>query len=262
MCQLLGISSRAPIRLRVSWERFARHGSQEGGNPDGWGVAYAAGGDVCVLKEPAPAADSRLVAFLGRNGPPATTVVSHVRRATLGAGGMCNTQPFGRALGGRNHVFAHNGHVTGIEPPASPWLRPVGTTDSEVLFSILLHRLEPLWRGATEPSLAARTEVIAGFAEEMRSRGALNFLYFDGRTLFAHAHRRTIRGAGISTEPGLFLLRCVHHSGDAQDDPCAALQCMGSDTTRAVVATRPLSERGWEPLPGGTLLRLQDGDVV
>jgi len=248
--------------MSFSWERFALRGSVEGGNPDGWGVAYMEGTDARVLREPHPAANSDLVAFLGHHGPDATTVISHVRRATAGAKGLENTQPFARVLGGRTHVFAHNGHVGELPVPSEPWLRPVGSTDSELLFGVLLRRLEPLWRGTSAPSLDARSEVVARFAEEMRALGALNFLYADGLTLFAHGHRRTIEGDGISDEPGLYLL--LQPRGEPCDDvtPCRGLGCEGERTDRAFVATVPLDDQTWKPLGAGELLRLQDGVAV
>jgi glutamine amidotransferase len=246
--------------MSLSWERFAMRGSDAGGNPDGWGVAYADGCEVQLMREPSPAVDSELVALLGRAGPEATTVISHVRKATTGDRTLSNTQPFTRVLAGRTHVFAHNGHVTGFEAPADPWLQPIGATDSERLFAVLLDRLLPLWSDGA-PSLDARTEVVAGFADEMRPRGALNFLYYDGTTLFAHGHRRTIPGDGISSDPGLYLLRCPQPD-PGEEDPCHGLHCVSDDPTRAVVATRPLGDRGWEPLEAGTLIRLEAGRVV
>ncbi len=259
MCQLLGVSARAPVRMSLSWDEFALRGSEQGGNPDGWGVAYADATDVRLVREPCPAVDSELVAFLGRHGPAATTVVSHVRRATAGERTLSNTQPFVRALGGRTHVFAHNGHIAGLQAPRSPWLQPVGGTDSEVLFALLLEQLAPLWSETDAPVLDARTDVIARFAEDMRGRGAANFLYYDGLTLFAHAHRRTLPGADISDDPGLHVLVCPI---EGDDDPCEGLGCLGADTTRTVVATLPLGSRGWRALDAGELLRVQAGRLV
>ena len=258
MCQLFGMSARLPVRVRFRWERFASQGSAAG-NPDGWGVAYG-GGDVQVLREPVPAVDSELVRFLAGHGPLATTVVSHVRRATQGGRVLSNTQPYARVLGGFTHVFAHNGHVLPGAVPENPWLRPVGDTDSEALFCLLLSRLEPLWTHGVPP-LEARCEVISGFACEMRQCGAVNFLYFDGLTLFAHAHRRTVPGEGISTDPGLYLaLR--PGNGPAVPESCVGTDCAGPVPDQALIATVPVDNGTWEPLAEGTLIRLEQGGAV
>ena len=74
--------------------------------------------------------------------------LSHIRRATRGPVSLANTQPFARELGGRTHVFAHNGDLPGIEKiSALPLERdhPVGQTDSEYAFCALLAHMESLW---------------------------------------------------------------------------------------------------------------------
>jgi glutamine amidotransferase len=97
MCQLLGLSSSDPIRLTFDWDSFAMRGSQQGGNPDGWGVAYYEGVDAMLLREPAPAAESSMVQFLSSHAPRSNLVISHVRRAPPMASGNSPT---------RNHFSA------------------------------------------------------------------------------------------------------------------------------------------------------------
>lgn len=257
MCQLLGVSTAKPVRMSFSWQRFAMRGSVQ--NPDGWGVAYAEARDVRILREPSPAEDSPLVSFLSKNGPASTTVISHVRRATGGARDLANTHPFVRVLGGQSHVFAHNGHVSSVEQPRGAWLQPVGNTDSELLFCVLLSRLESLWGTNTSPPLEKRTRIVSEFAAEMRSRGAVNFLYFDGITLFVHGHRKTVPGDGISSDPGLYLLQNPQVMEPLDQVPCAGI---GSGGAQALVATQPLDEQAWRPLANGELLRLEHGELV
>lgn len=262
MCQLLGLSAAEPIQIRFSWKRFALRGSAIAGNPDGWGVAYASGKDVQRLREPAPAADSELVKFLEKSGPPSTAIISHIRRATNGQVDLANTHPFCRALNGQMHVFAHNGHVGELSVPSNPFLQPVGTTDSERMFCVLLHRL--LSASECKPSLlslAQRTAVITEFAEEMRERGAVNFLYFDGKTLFAHGHRKTLPGADLSSEPGLYLLE-QPHIGEEHGQPCEGLSTKGVCVSQCLVATSPLDSQNWRPFSAGELVRMERGAVL
>jgi predicted glutamine amidotransferase len=142
----------------------------------------------------------------------ATTVVGHVRRATQGAPALANSQPFVRELGGRMHVFVHNGDLSGLPAPRpGAAFRPVGDTDSERAFCGLLERLRPAWRAADGiPSLDRRLEIVSRFAARLRELGPANFIYGDGDALFVHAHRRH-QGPGLGIRPpGLHLLcrRC------------------------------------------------------
>lgn len=260
MCQLLGVSASRPLRLSFSWQHFVLRGSEEDGNPDGWGVAYVDGKDAGVVREPAPAAESPLVKFLARSGPASDLVISHVRRATMGARSLANTHPFARRMGGRVHVFAHNGFVPpeGVDQD-SVWLQPVGQTDSEILFCNLLRELAPLWAQSEKPSLAARSDVVAGFAARERGRGAFNFLYWDGLTLFAHGHRKTAPGSKISTDPGLYVLERPPLTDHGL---CRGITGAGDCQAIVLVATKPLDDQNWLPLAHGELLRIEQGSIV
>ena len=260
MCELLGVCVEQPVRLRLGWDEFALHGSHQGGNPDGWGVAYFAGRDALLLREPEPAAASAMVKFLANNAPASRQIISHIRRATLGSRSLENTQPFVRRLAGRAHVFAHNGHVPDVEIPAgNAFLQPLGDTDSERLFLQLLCDVEELWRDGTPP-LADRLTVIESFARRMRERGAVNFLYSDGETLFAHGHRRTLPGEAISGDPGLYMLE---RDADTDDGvPCMGLSCNDGKGLQAIVATVPLDEQVWTPLGHGEIACFEQGRRV
>jgi glutamine amidotransferase len=70
---------------------------------------------VRLYKEPAPASDSTWLAFIQQRRLPSRLIVPHMRHATQGGISLANTQPFVRELGGRMHLFAHNGRLTDIE---------------------------------------------------------------------------------------------------------------------------------------------------
>jgi glutamine amidotransferase len=260
MCQLLGVSASEPIRLRFGWRAFAQKGSVKGGNPDGWGVAYYGQHDALLLRDPNPASASPMVKFLAGSAPPSSQIISHVRRATTGAIRLENTQPFVRYLGGRAHLFAHNGFVSSIDStPGLACLRAVGDTDSERLFMRLLASLAPLWQNTGLPSLDARLAVIDSFATAHRVHGALNFLYCDGENLFAHGHRHTVPGDVISTDPGLYVLEIAHQPEAGPKVPCEGLQCDGIQGPYAVVATMPLDNQRWSPLRAGEIACYERG---
>jgi len=209
MCELFCMASPAPVTFHVSLEPFARHGGLEGPHKDGWGVAWYVDGDVRLLKEPYPAAQSACVRLMRENPVESDLVVSHIRRATIGAVSLKNCQPFVRELGGRMHVFAHNGHLdlAGLrERLPLEGFAPVGDTDSEYAFCGLLERLRRLWRAGSVPRLEDRLDVVGTFAAMARALGPANFVYADGDAVFLHGDRRN-QGDGLGIRPpGLHLL--------------------------------------------------------
>ncbi len=263
MCQLLGLSSSDPIRLTFDWENFVKHGSQHGGNPDGWGVAYYEGVDAMLLREAEPAAESSMVQYLSKHAPRSDLIISHIRRATYGNLKLANTQPFQRVLGGHTHIFAHNGFVPPLKMPNTPcWLLPQGDTDSEHLFCHLLSHLEPLWNSGGIPSIEQRFDVVQRFAQEIMQRGASNFLYSDGVNLFAHGHRQTLPGEAISDEPGLYVNLCKSEPGSDMTIPCQGLRTEGRCSNQALVATYPLNDHEWVPLKAGEIACFEHGQRI
>jgi predicted glutamine amidotransferase len=244
------MSARHPTSLRSSFAELARHGGGTGPHRDGWGIAYMHDGDALLVREPRAAHASDLLAHLQQRDPHSGLVLAHVRRATQGAPMLRNTQPFERELGGRAHLFAHNGMLPGIEREPrlrARWNRPIGDTDSEHAFCALLDRLRPLWdRGV--PSVGDRLAEVTAFAADLRAIGPANFLYSDGELIFAHGHRRR-NDAGAIEPPGLHVLcrRCVEGEG-AQEV--------------ALVASVPLTDERWRALDEGEVIVLREGRVI
>jgi len=265
MCELLAMSSRRPTRLTISLTTLAAHGGSAGRNRDGWGVAFHEGNDVALFREPSAAGESKLAHFLEAQGPSTTLAIAHIRHATRGEIALSNTQPFVREVAGRMHVFAHNGDLPGIERHedlAYDRYRPVGTTDSEHAFCALLERVRGLWLAfSLPPPLAARREVVAQFAADLRPLGPANFLYADGDTLFAHGHRRIQPATGAIEPPGLFVLsrRCREPNTpiDASGPPVA-------NTFQEVVliASVPLTNAHWRPLAEGEIVTASAGRLL
>ncbi len=269
MCELFGVSAARPLQLHYSLEEFAKHGGLKHPNKSGWGIAYYQGKDVLLLKEASPAASSPWVNFIETVGLQSQMVIAHVRYATTGAPLLENTHPFRREIGGRFHIFAHNGTLEGVFdkfPFESEFIRPVGATDSEYGFCILLQRLQPLWRDAkgAVPALEDRLAVIARTAADFRGLGSANFLYCDGDCLFVHAHRRSFdenghfsapRPPGLCIGNRLDLFRSFQAKG-------LKLAPLDSTTPALMLASVPLSEEGWSPLPEGSVTVLKDGAQI
>ena len=256
------MSARFPTTVHLSMTELARHGGDTGPHRDGWGVAFVQQGDAFVLREPEAASQSHWLAFLQRHALRSEIVLAHIRRATQGARLLRNSQPFARELGGRVHLFAHNGMLSGIEADArfaTRRFQRVGDTDSEHAFCALLERLASAWeRGA--PTVDERLSVLTMFARDLRDLGPANFIYSDGDAVFAHAHRRR-NDAGEIRPPGLHLL-CRHCAAADDGVALAGLSMPEAPQDIALVASVPLSAEAWSPLPEGTLVVLREGRVL
>jgi len=266
MCELFGMSSRLPADVSVSLEKLADHGGHAGPHRDGWGLAYYSGKDAQIVREPSAASESACVRFIEEQRLASRCVVGHIRRATVGANTLANTQPFARELGGRMHVFAHNGELPGVFDDPRVGLgrfRPIGDTDSERAFCWLLARFEALGAGARVPSLAARLEIVVELARTLTELGpAANFLFGDGDALFAHAHRRQLAEGAEIMPPGLHLL-CRSCRQETPLVDSAALQIRGGHEQRVVLlASVPLTDEPWEPLAEGEIVVLQHGRIA
>ncbi len=262
MCELLALSSRFPTSLKSSLSEVARHR----GVSDGWGVAFYDAGDVRLYKEPEPAAESQWLALIQQRHAASSLIIAHFRHATRGVLSLPNTQPFSRELGGRVHVFAHNGQLDCIDGDhAGSWqrFRPLGETDSEIAFCILLERLTPLWQGDFIPSLEERLAVFTQFAADMRVLGPANMIYSDGDALFVHGHRR-IQQDGKVAPPGLW--RLSRHCDCEQDGTSKNRPSLGTKAQPRqevmLFASVPLTNGHWLPLAEGEVLASRDGRSV
>ncbi len=263
MCELFAMSSRLPATVTFSLATLARHAGGERPNCDGWGVAFYDGPDARVLREPKAAYQNPWVDFIEKHGPQSRLVLSHIRHASTGAKRLANTHPFSRALGGRLHTFAHNGNVKDIFERHDfflGWRRPIGDTDSEWAFCVLLARLEPLWAAETPPSSDARYKTVAAFAAELKPLGPSNFLYTDGDYLFAFGDLRQ-QSDGRFVAPGLHML-ARHCDGAIGDTEIGGVSVESQEQTMLMIASAPLTDEAWRPLGEGELLMIRDGEVV
>ncbi len=259
MCELFAMSSLMPTNVSFSLNALARHGGAEGPHRDGWGVAYYADRDVVVLREPRAASESELVRFIERHGPSSDLVISHIRFASFGDVALRNTQPFARELGGRRHVFAHNGDLPDLVCRGAGCFTPIGETDSEKAFCHLLASMTPLWRdaGGELPPLSARLRVFSAFAADMRHAGTANIIYSDSDALFVHGHRRTLPNSDRVLR-GLYVLarNCKEPVPDMSD---SGVELVTARQALTLVASVPLTVENWQPLADGEVLAIRSG---
>lgn len=234
MCELFGMSARYPTDVNHSLALLRPRGGEIGPHADGWGVAFYEGRAARVFKEPIPAAESRCLAFIARYNFQSTVVIGHIRKANPPKIGRAsaNTHPFEREFAGRSWVFAHNGKLPGLRtPPDLSGVRflPMGETDSEHAFCLLLNaiadRTKANQNALTSDDFIAAIEQPVG---RLAALGEFNFMLSNGEYLVAYAHSR---------------LHALHRI-------CSEDNCEQEVT---LLATSPLTDEPWSPLPPGSL---------
>ena len=191
MCQLLGMNSRLPASLTLSFTGFAQRGGGTDHHSDGWGIAFfesdgdQPGNAARHFVDKESAATSPIAQMLRSYPIKSHNVVAHVRKATVGAVNLENCHPFVRELWGRYWVFAHNGDLKDFAPLLHGSFRPVGTTDSELAFCWMLQEMNKSHAGV--PSEAELTHTLRDLAQRIAKHGTFNFLLSNGQALWAHA---------------------------------------------------------------------------
>jgi predicted glutamine amidotransferase len=264
MCEILGLSFARPLRADFALRQFARRCTD---NADGWGLAWYPDRSLALVKEPIAWQASAVARFL-ESCPRlvAPLYLAHVRDMTTGEATHTDTHPFARKLAGRDYCFAHNGTLSGDfwKLPVGRF-RPVGNTDSELLFCLLLGELE------TSGLTLAGPEGWRWLGERLANLnryGKLNAVLADGRRLFCYhdvaglgqLHFREFRVENNET-PGFEgprpRLENAPDSGLLSRSPAAAGVNQGY-----VIATYPLGGTGWEPLRPGELTVFEGGTLL
>ncbi len=205
MCRLYGLQANEPTRVECSLveaqnalmvqSRRDREGLVHG---HGWGIADHSGGLPSVEKQ----------AWASWHGEHfrkaaariyATTVVAHVRRATVGPPTIENTHPFVHGP----WLFAHNGTIPEFEKVRAKLLAATdplhrseigGSTDSEHMFRYLL----TLWQSHPErpllQTLRAGLQQILTWTSETNpgKKAGLNVLWTDGHHFVGSRYNRSL----------------------------------------------------------------------
>jgi predicted glutamine amidotransferase len=268
MCELLGMSSNHRTSINISLTTLSERGENPRLHGDGWGVAFYEGKDVRLIKDAGEAKGSEWVDFIKHQEIHSHDVIAHIRKSTVGSVSYSNTHPFVRELRGRMHTFAHNGTFVDIQSRSdyrTRKYRPVGSTDSEHAFCVLMDRLDDLWNHYEEeiPPLEHRLEFISTFAEDLRKLGPTNFLYSDGDTLFAHGHHRHNPLTDQLEWPGLHYLNlvCDPKEHDFTLSSKNGIAMKGKNHIITLFASVPLSEGDWHPLKEGEVIAVTKGRI-
>ncbi len=251
MCQLLGMNCNVPTDICFSFEGFSARGGRTDEHQDGWGIAFFEGLG-CRLFIDVKASIASPIAELVRYYPiHSTHVIAHIRKATFGVVSLENCHPFKRELWGRYWVFAHNGDLPHFEPENLGVYQPVGQTDSEKAFCLILNTLRETF-GSDRPAIAAIYPILQTVTTTIAQFGTFNYLLSDGEFFFAYCSTKLcyiVRQAPFAAA----------HLIDA--DLTVDFQELTTPNDRvAVIATTPLTDNeAWTPIQPGELLAFQDG---
>jgi predicted glutamine amidotransferase len=250
MCQLLGMNSFKPAQLSFSLEGFLRRGGETGEHADGWGIALYEGQRCHLLIDEQASAKSPLAQWVQEYSSRSRNIIAHIRKATQGEVSATNCHPFMRHLWGQEWSFAHNGNLDLTRLPRPVHFQPVGQTDSELAFCLLLDALA-LRFGAMAPPPELLHAVLADAARVIAASGTFNFVLSNGERLFAHR----------STE--LHYVLRAHPFGRALLLDCPLgidfAQINHPDDRMVIIATAPLTDEVWLDLPQGELVAFAEG---
>ncbi|GAB7540303.1 class II glutamine amidotransferase [Burkholderia sp. 3C] len=244
-----------PTDVTFSFTGFAARGGLTDHHADGWGIAFFEDKACRLFLDHQSSATSPIAEMVKRYPIKSKNTIAHIRKATQGAILLENSHPFMRELWGRHWIFAHNGDLPGYAPELSDGVyQPVGTTDSEQAFCMLMQGLRDTFPGA-QPPLPELFERLAELTEAITAYGVFNFLLSNGQALFAHCSTRLhylVRRWPFSTA----------HLIDEDLSIDFAKYTTPEDRV-AVIATQPLTDdEVWTAFEPGELMMFQCGDVA
>lgn len=269
MCELMGISFVKPVVANVTIQAFSLR-SQD--NADGWGLAWYPDRSIAMVKQPVRWSVQHTKFLEHYPGLLSSIYVAHVRQRTTGSTPThADTHPFSRELNGREYCFAHNGTLTGAfwDRPLGRY-KPIGATDSEYLFCLLLAELDSFSKVMDEVAEVQNDIPHANgkhitnqhwkrlhqFLNRMNDYGRLNCILSDGERLLVYHDKN---GWKSLTSRQVFL-----HQDSEQTfgDATVAVNLQAQPVNHGViVATNPLSIEGWERLLPGEMRILYQGNV-
>lgn len=285
MCELMGMSFAKPVVTHVTMQAFSLRSE---GNADGWGLAWYPDKALAMVKQPARWSVQHNEFLEHFPGLLSSIYVAHVRHRTVGPTPThADTHPFARELNGREYCFAHNGTLKGDfwKRPLGRF-RPVGGTDSEFLFCLLLAELERFGTLAREVAEVRKIDTettntpksksgvyrldqnpgrivteqqwrwLHQFLLRLNDHGKLNCLLTDGERLLVYHCKTGWKGLTYRT---IYLHEdSPQHFGDST----VAVNLQAQPINHGViVATNPLSVEGWERFLPGEMKVLYQGDI-
>lgn len=248
------MNCNVPTDICFSFQGFAARGGKTDEHRDGWGIAFFEGRGCRLFLDQQPAITSPIAQLVSHYPIHSTHVIAHVRKATQGAVNLENCHPFRRSLWGRYWVFAHNGN---LELPAiSPgqFFQPVGNTDSEQAFCLMLQHLFEHFPQA-KPDPTTLHHALLEITQTLAPQGCFNYLLSDGEDFFAYC----------STQLSYIVRQAPFQAAHLIDEDVSVdfRELTQPDDRVAVIATTPLTNNEtWNTIQPGTLMAFRDGQPL
>lgn len=227
MCELFAVSAKEQVRVTELLREFFAHSKE---HSNGWGIAVFEHGTQNVEREPVRAGSSQYLKNRLSAGFLVTTMMAHIRKATIGTVDYKNTHPFvKRDVSGRSWTLMHNGTI--FEPGVlNPYVhRQEGSTDSERVLLYLVDRInENLEDELNSFDVNERFQVAEDVIRQLAPGNKLNLVFSDGEYLYVHKNA-----------PGTLYIR--------------------EDQNSTFFSTRPLGRGDWNEVPQNQLLIYKDG---
>jgi glutamine amidotransferase len=248
------MNCNVPTDIVFSFTGFATRGGLTDHHSDGWGIAFFEGSGVRTFVDHQAAVESPVAQLIKQYPIKSQHVIAHIRKATQGRVTLANCHPFVRELWGRYWVFAHNGDLKNFTPELDGPYRPVGTTDSEQAFCLILQELRKRF-GDQPPLLADLRAALREIADAIAAHGTFNMLLSDGSALYSHC----------STNLYYIIRQHPFRSAKLSDEDLAVdfAEVTTINDRVAVIVTQPLtSDEVWTQYQPGELKVFMDGAVV
>lgn len=230
MCELFGVSSGSKVQVNGMLKEFFSHSDR---HPNGWGLALFYGNAVSLEKEPVQASRSSYLKERLRHRMEPTSMMAHIRFATIGNMEYANCHPFVRRdASDRTWTLIHNGTI--FEYPAlSPYqYQQEGSTDSERILYYLVDQIDKRQAALGRPmDQGERFGLMDGLIRDMARGNKLNLMLYDGELMYVHTNYA---------------------------DSLYVSESSGT----AVFATVPLRGGHWKPVPFTTLCAYEKGKQV
>ncbi|MDX8411607.1 MAG: class II glutamine amidotransferase [Mariprofundaceae bacterium] len=254
MCQLLGMNCNVPTDMVFSFEGLRARSGVTDHHSDGWGVGFFEGAGCRLFLDTKAAVDSPVADLLRRYPIRTLNGIAHIRKATIGEVVLENTHPFLREIWGQYWLFAHNGDLKDFTTDGLHRFQPVGGTDSERAFCLMLERLHLRFPDG-RPGLAELIKAIRQITADVAGHGTFNYLLSNGEWMMAHcatALHYIVRKAPFGPA----------HLID-QDVSIDFYEVTTPDDIVAVVATQPLTDNEiWIPITSGETVLFQHGQAI
>jgi glutamine amidotransferase len=245
------MNCNVPTDICFSFEGFCARGGKTDEHRDGWGIAFFEDLGCRLFLDDNASIASPIAQLVKQYSIKSRNVIAHIRKATQGEVGLENCHPFQRELWGNYWVFAHNGNLENFEPKLTGIYLPVGQTDSEKAFCLLLETLRQNFPDG-KPKLEELYSILKTVTQTLSSQGIFNYLLSNGEYLFVHC----------TTQLHYIVRQAPFAAAHLIDEDITVdFQALTNQDDRvAIIATVPLTDNEvWTVISPGELLVFQDG---